>query len=221
MIPKPDTVAKAQRGGPFDRVAAALIGSVAVIAAFLAVIQATQSQAGARAQLLSARLAADLSARISVATLVHDFAAVTALQGLELGLNGTGRQLAGLQLGDDAAVQIGRADFAASEKVQAAVDASVATTATGNIDAYFRDLVTSRLQDIQPEFLEQRQLVDEATAAGGRSRVAVLGLSLSALAGVLIGLGLVLREGRPGWAALTVAGTVEVLSVVAAVGALL
>ena len=69
--------------------------------------------------------------------------------------------------------------------------------------------------DLRAEVAEQGRQVDIAAAAGSRGRLAVLGLSLSALAGVLVGLALVLREGRPGWTALLAACGIAGLAVVA------
>lgn len=110
MIPKADTVAKTKAGRPFDRIAASLIGTIAVIAALLAVVQAGQSHIGGRSQLMAARLASDISARSAASELAADFAGTATLQALRLGLAASSRELAASQAGDAAALAVGQAD---------------------------------------------------------------------------------------------------------------
>ena len=151
--------------------------------------------------------------------LAVDFAGGANLQALSLGLEASDRQNAGQALGDTGAEAVGAADREASDLLQAALTETVGTSGGPPLDPYTAGLVTSTVSDIRAEAIEQGHQVDIAATAGGHGRLAVLGLSLSALAGVLVGLALVLREGRPGWTALLAACGIECLAIVAGVAA--
>ncbi len=215
MITKPDLVAKTAPGRPFDRLASCLIGCIAVFAALLAVVQAGQGQIGGRAQLMAARLADDVLTRVTVSELAADTAGGASLKGLDLSFQASARADSGKTLGDAGAQAVAAADQKAADLFQAAVTDTMRTSGGAPLDAYTAGLVTATIPDIATEVGAQRAQVDIATAAGGRGRLAVLGLSFSALAGVLVGLALVLREGRSGWAALLAACGIEGLAFIA------
>ena len=219
MITKPDLVAKTAPGRRFDRLASSLIGFLAVLAAMLAIVQAGQSQAGGRATSMAARLAGDILTRSSVSRLVDDFAGGTQLQAIDLRVDAFARQGQGLSRDDTGAVAVGEADERAAELLQAAMTETIGTSGGTPLDPYTAALVKASLDELQAEVVEQGRQVDIATAAGGRGRLAILGLSLTALAGVLVGLALVLREGRPGWTALIAACGIASLAVAAGVAA--
>lgn len=217
MIPKADTVAKIRPGRPFDRVAAALIGTIAVLAALLSVVQATEGHIGGRAQLMGARLEADISARSAASELAGDFGGVATLQALRLGLSATSRQLEATRSGDAVALAVGQSDQTASDRLTAAVSDTAATSGGAPLDTYAAGLIKTTVPQLQSELAEQNRQIDVAAAAGSRSRLASLGLSFAALAGVLVGLALVLRESRAGWIALTVACGVAGASLLAGI----
>ena len=182
MITKPDLVAKTAPGRRFDQLASSLIGFLAIIAAILAVVQAGQSQASGRAQSMAARLASDILTRSSVSRLVEDFAAGTQLQVIDLSVDAIARQGEGQASGDAGAAAVGAADAKAAELLQAAMAETAGTSGGAPLDAYTAALVRASASDLQAEVAEQGRQVDIASAAGGRGRLAVLGLSLTALA---------------------------------------
>ena len=73
-----------------------------------------------------------------------------------------------------------------------------APTDTSPVDLYARTMLGGTLAQAEAESNEQRRLVQVAIDAGTRSGNAVLGLSMVALAGVLVGLAGVLGKGRAG-----------------------
>ena len=213
-------MAKTAPGRRFDQLASSLIGFLAVLAAMLAIVQAGQSQTGGRAKSMAARLADDILTRSSVSRLVDDFAGGAQLQAIDLRVDAFARQAEGKAVGDAGAVAVGAADEKAAELLQAAMTETIGTSGGAPLDPYTAALVRASVSDLQAEVAEQGRQVDIATAAGGRGRLAVLGLSLTALAGVLVGLALVLREGRPGWTALLAACGIASLAVAAGVAAI-
>jgi hypothetical protein len=218
----PDTAAKWRSGARFDQIAAALIGAIAILAAVLAVIHTNYGLASTRAQLEASRLAADISARISTASLSSDLETFSSAEAvMQLGMQGVDRALAAAQAGDPGATAIGAAEYEASKALRVALDETQKTVGGAPLDAYAAELVTTTNEDAVAEATEQNHQVDLAKDAGSRDRTSVLGLSFLALAGVLTGLAAVLREGRAGWIALlTASGIVcwaTILSVLAVV----
>ena len=201
----------------FERVSALLIGTVAVLAAVLAVEQSIQSYAGDRAQQEASRLAADASAKVSATSLEGAFEPRALQDSIVLALEGLNRQITALPAGDEAQSAVGTAQVNASDRLSAAVSDS-ARTATGDVvDAYLRGLLATTTDALVAEVAEQNRQVDLANDAGNRSGRAVLGLSFAALAGVMIGLAAVLRSGAAGWTTLIAALAVVALAGVAAV----
>lgn len=221
MIAEPDLVAKTAPGTRFDQLASSLVGLIAVVVAILAVVQVNQSQTGERAQLMAARLADDIVARTSVSSLAADFAGQATLRALALGLDASNRQIAAENAGDLGAQAVGAADQKASDLLMTALADTAASSGGPPLDAYAAGLVRASVAEMQAEVAMQRHQVDVADDAGGRSRLAVLGLSFSALAGVLVALALVLRESRSGWIALGAAGGIAALAILAVLLALI
>lgn len=217
----PDSAAALRAERRFDLVTAVLIGLIAVLAAILSVIQIGASQAGTRADLQAARLAADLSARISVSAQADDSALTAQQTALMLGIDATSREISGLQNSDDASIALGTAEQSAFEKLKAALTATSATTGGAPVDAYTAGLLKADTAQLLVELAEQNRQVDLANAANGREQRAVLGLSFLALSGVLTGLAAVFREGRSGRISLSaacaiaaVAGLLALLAIV-------
>ncbi len=205
---EPDAAARWRSEARFDRVATTLVGLIAILAAVLAILQTDYGNTSTRAQVESARLAADVSARVSANALATDSALRAQQEALVLGMEGLSRMISAAQLSDTAAFAIGTAQQAASEKLAAALSATAATSGGAPLDAYAASLVKAVAGDLQAEVARQGQLVDESNDAGSRQLRAVLGLSFLALAGVLTGLAAVAREGRAGWISLFVACTI-------------
>ena len=217
----PDAAVDLHRGSRFDVVAALLIGVVAVLAALLAVVEVGTGQRAIRAQLEAARLTADLSAGLQASSLVDQSLAAQLQSAAALSIEGAGRALAGLERGDEAAEAVGAAEMDASAALIEALTATAATAGAPPLDAYAARLVLATTDELTAEVNEQNRQVDLADDANTSNTRSVLGLSFLALAGVLTGLGVVLRESRAGWftllaaaGMLTAAGTMALLAVV-------
>lgn len=220
MIP-PDQAADLQSERRFDVAAAILIGTVAVLAALLAVIEVGSGQAATRAQLEAARLTADLSAGLQASSMVEQAIGSQQQEAAGLAFEGSSRMVQAVERGDEAQRQIGQAEVTAADALAAALAASAATAADPPLDAYTARLVEATIDDLTAEVGEQNHQVDLADEADGANTKAILGLSFLALAGVLTGLGAVLGEGRAGWFALlvavgmtTTAGAMAILAIV-------
>jgi len=193
-------VAASWRGqAAFDRTAAVLIGTIAVLAAILAIQQTHAGLAGTRAQVEAARMAADASARISAESLASSAALGAQQDALVIGLESVSRQLQGTIGGDDVAVAVGAARQAASERLATIIAATAATSGGEPLDPYTAGLVRSTSTATASLVAEQNRQVDLAAAEGERELRAVLGLSLGTLAGVLAGIAAVLGRSRAGW----------------------
>jgi len=205
----------------FDRIASVLIGVVAILAAIFAVQQAHEGLAGTRAQVEGARLAADAAARIAASSTSGAAGLLARQDALVVGMQGVSRQLAGTTAGDAIVVSIGSAQVSASERLTTAIGETLATTGGEPVDGYTRSLVNATDDQIRAVVAEQNRQVDLADAAGSRQLVAVLGLSLVTLAGVLAGVAAVLGRGRAGWLMLAIAWGVAAVAAVPALGWLL
>lgn len=214
---KPDMAVKVRRSVPFDRAVALLVGTLAVVAALLSFVHMSHSHPSGRATVQGARLAEDLAARISASQQEVGFTLGAQQDALSLGIASLGRVIAGdpAQLPDEVAV--GQADQAASQRLQEEITAMSATSGGPPVDAYTAALVTASIESIQGQLAQQQQQVTIASQEGTRGRLAVLGLSFAALAGVMAGLAAVLKEGRPGWAVLATGWVVGVLAAMAGV----
>ena len=120
------------------------------------------------------------------------------------------------QLADDeelAAIEQARAgaiEAAANRLSDAALAMGAAPDDEDALDPYTRRIMLADITSMTTAVQEQNRQVDLAEDAGDRSGRAVLGLSLVALAGVLIGLAAVLGRGRGGRIALS-AGTIALV----------
>jgi hypothetical protein len=213
----PDAAVGLEHGRPFDFLAAFLIGTIAVLAALLAVVQIGSSQQSDRAQLEAARLTADLSARLQVGSMVQQTLGSQQQAAAALSVEGSSRALAGITRGDDGAAQIGSAEIAASSALSEALTATARTVSGPPLDSYTAGLIDATISELTAEVNEQNHQVDIADDAGSRNTRSILGLSFLALAGVLTGLGAVLRESRAGWFALCSAGGISVAAAAMAV----
>jgi hypothetical protein len=211
----PDTTLELQAERRFDLFVSAMIGAIAVMAAVLAIMQISTSQSAARADQQAARLAADLSARISISGQATGSSFLAQQTALMLGLEATGRAIAALDNRNDTALAVGQAADQAYQKLKTELDATIATSGGSPVDSYLAAMVSATEAQLRAELAEQNRQADLANDQNDRSQWASLGLSFLALAGVLTGLAAVLKEGRSGWATFGMAGVM----VAAAVGA--
>jgi hypothetical protein len=185
------------------------------MAAVLGIMQITTSQAAARADQQAARLAADLSARISISGQATGSAYLAQQTGLMLGLEATGRAIAALDNKDETALSVATAMEQAYQTLKAELDSTVATSGAAPVDEYLAAMVSATEAQLKTELAEQNRQADLSNDQNNRSQRASLGLSFLALAGVLTGLAAVLKEGRAGWATFGMAGVM----LAAAIGA--
>jgi len=209
-----------REGRRFDLLAALLLGSIAVLASILAVVQIGTSQQSARAQAEASRLTADLSARLQVSGMVQQVMVSQEQAAVALSVAGASRALAGITSGDTSAEGIGSAELAASSALGEALNATARTVSRPPLDAYAAGLIDATIDELVAEVNQQNDQVDLADDAGGRNARSILGLSFLALAGVLTGLGVVLREGRAAWFALWFAGAVVAAAAAMAISAI-
>jgi hypothetical protein len=194
-----ETVQSTEEGTRLDRLSALLIGLIALLAALLAVAQAGYSQAEARASAMAARLSTDISAHLNATNSFNGFVFGSTMQAVTLQMEGTSRQFVGLTNGDELQIAVGAADRQAGEQlIGIAGEMGAVPQPGGPVDPYAQELLAQDLSDVNVTLAEQNRQADIAVDAGARSGRAILGLSIVALAGVLVGLAAVLGEGRAG-----------------------
>jgi hypothetical protein len=220
----PDSAAELRAERRFDLVTALLIGAIAVLAAILSVIQMDASHAGTRADVEAARLATDLSTRISVSQQAADSALTSQQTALMLGIQATAREISGHENNDSASTALGMAEESAYEKLRDILTATANTTGGSPVDSYTAGLLSytagllkADTRQLLAELAEQNRQVDLSNAAGEHEQRAVLGLSFLALSGVLTGLAAVFREGRSGRISLSSACAMAAAAVVLAI----
>jgi len=201
--------------------AASLVGIIAIIVALLVVLEVAVSHEGARADAEAARLSALATTQNNVSQAPFGFQISKALEATKVAMEGTSRQMVSPETGDAIGQAIGAADQVAFERLIAvATEMGAVPAASGPLDAYAQDALSSTTDDLRALVAEQNAAVDRSSAASARSMGIVLGLSLSALAGVLVGLAAVVGRGRPGAALLALgyvaAGIALLLGIVGA-----
>lgn len=184
----------------FKRAVAVLLGLIAVTAAMLGAVQMQRSQDETRSSVRAARLTADLAAGLPVQGTVAALAFGAVRDALVLASEGTSRRLVGLQRQDALSQALGAADEAAGNRLLTIAQALTAPPAAdAGLPAYELRLMTTDLGALQQEVQEQNRVVDvDVAAASAASSAAVAGLSMLALAGVLVGLASVLGADRAG-----------------------
>jgi hypothetical protein len=210
---EPEVATRWRSQGAFDKTATLLIGTVAVLAAVLAILQAANGLESTRAQAQAARLSADAAAKISGSSLMQGAALRSQQDALVLGMEAVSTLLVATQSGDDGLYAVGTAEQAASTKLTAALAESAATSGASPVDPYTAGLMSPSIADLNAEVAEQNRQVDLANEAGARSQRAVLGLSLLTLAAVLAGIAAVVGRGRAGWATLAVAWGTTIVAI--------
>jgi hypothetical protein len=202
---EPEVATRWRSQGAFDKTATLLIGTVAVLAALLAILQAVNGLESTRAQAQAARITADTTAKLSGSSLAQDATLRSQQEALMLGTEAISTLIVATKSGDGGLYAVGTAEQAASARLAAAMAESAATSGAPPVDPYTAGLMSPSLADLNAEVAEQNLQVDLANVAGARSQRAVFGLSLLTLAAVLAGISAVVGRGRAGWATLSVA----------------
>jgi hypothetical protein len=202
-----ETVQSTQAGTRFHQAIAVLLGIIAVLAAALGAVQLDRSQDEARATTLAARLTADLAALVPLYGIGFEMTFGGVQVALAREAEGTTRQFLAIGV-DEAAVAEGKAEEAAGARLRAIAFAMGATPdSTSGLPAYELRLLTTDEAALNAEVTEQNRLVDaDASLAGAESSAAIAGLSVLALAGVLVGLASVVGASRAGRVTLVMAG---------------
>lgn len=195
-----ETVQSTRAGTRFHRSIAILLGIIAVLAACLGAVQLHRSQAESRATTEAARLTGDLAAGIPIQGIALSMSGGFVQSAVTRMMEGTTRQYVALGVDDQVGAAEGAAEVAAGQRLSD-IGARMAATPdpAGGLPAYELRLLSAGSADLQQEVSEQNRLVDFAVAtAGPQNSAAVAGLSVLALAGVLVGLASVLGADRAG-----------------------
>ena len=202
-----ETVQSTDRGTRFHRAIAILLGIIAVLAAGLGAVQLHRSQAESRATVEAARLSGDLAAGIPVSNMTLSMRGALVQAAIIRQMEGATRQFLSLQANDPTGVAEGVAEQAAGERLADIAIAMGATPdSTTGLPPYELRLMTADDAALQRELAEQNRAVDvDAASASADSGISVAGLSVLALAGVLVGLASILGADRPGRATLVMA----------------
>ena len=203
-----ETVQSTEVGTRFHRAIAILLGIIAVLAAGLGAVQLHRSQAESRATTEAARLTGYLAAGIPVQGVSSAMTGGFLQSALTRMMEGTARQYVGLVDDDQVANAQGAAEVAAGQRMSDIATRMAANPdETSGLPPYELGLLTATMADLQAQVTEQNRQVDlAALTAGPQNGRAVAGLSVLALAGVLVGLASVLGADRAGRATLAMAG---------------
>lgn len=194
-----ETVQSTDRGTRFHQAIAVLLGIIAVLAAALGAVQLDRSQDEARAATQAARLTGDLAAGIPVQGSGSQLIYMATQAALTREAEGTTRQFFSMGV-DEAAVAEGAAEEAAGRRLRDIASAMGATPdSTSGLPPYELRLMTADMDALVRQVVEQNRVVDvDIQTASDDSGSAVAGLSVLALAGVLVGLASVLGASRAG-----------------------
>ncbi|HVM10880.1 MAG TPA: hypothetical protein VM638_00190 [Actinomycetota bacterium] len=193
----------------FDVRLAALVGSAAIAAALLGTLEMHSGKREERAFTMASRLAVQVSSGTAVSGLRSSLQASAITQGAAGGLESAGRAIAAIEAGSPEGGAIAAAEERASERLlelaQALLEAPGPDT---GLDARTRGALEATPETLTLLVAEQNRQVDLAERYGNRENAAIFGLSLVAIAAVLLGLAGILGEGRQGRMILTVATVV-------------
>jgi hypothetical protein len=198
----------------FDRRLAALVGIAAITAALLATLEMASGKQEEGAFTSASRLAVRISTRVAVNGLRTSLEGSALTQAASLGLEATQRQLAALRSGDEEAAAVALADERASQRLLGlAARLSEEPSAESGVDRAAREALAATNPDLRRLVAEQNRQVDLAERYGGRENAAIFGLSLLAVAAVLLGLAGLIGEGRQGMRILAVAAVTLAVSI--------
>lgn len=197
---------------PLRRAMAVLVGTAALFASLLGLMQLDAGKRQERALLLAGRLSVEAFQKIAAGGIHSSFELVNSQRAIALSIQGTARQIAAFDHPDLQSVQtaMGQADVDAGTRMVdvAAAMARVEAGASG-LDPATESSVLAEPDEILALVQEQNRQVDLADRFSLRGDRAVVGLSMVAIAAVLLGLAGVVGESRSG-----------TISVIAAAGAL-
>ena len=205
---------------PFERWVAVLVGLAGLVAALLATLQIDANTRGARATNRASRLSIEAFEKIAGSGVYRTFEAGTFRDVVSLEYLGEVRPLAAEATGAllEAGAAIGAADARAAERLGAVSEAMAALPdEESGVDPETREVLGASIEHLTGLVQQQNDLVDEADRHGARGSRSVFGLSLLAVAAVLLALASVVGAAQGGRIAL-VAGGVS-LAAAAAVGA--
>lgn len=194
-----ESATQTHAGTWFDRLVALLIGLVALLAATQAAVQVDVSGQEARALMTAARLISQIDARNASTSELLGLQLQSAQRAAHLGTIGGTRGMAAITAGDEFATAVADAELAAAQRIiEIGLGLGRPPAESGPVDRYARELLAASMADIQALADEQAAQADRAEVAGNRGVMAVLGLSLAALSGVLAGLAGILGDSRAG-----------------------
>jgi hypothetical protein len=198
-VPADDGAPADEGASRYELASAVLVGLIAVIVAVLVVLEVAVSHEGARADAEAARLSALATTRNNVSQAPFGFQISKTLEATKVAMEGTSRQLVALEADDAISQAIGAADQASFDRLMAiAVEMGAIPDASSPLDAYARDALATTTDELRALVDEQNAAVDRTSDASTRGMAIVLGLSLAALGGVLVGLAAVIGRGKPG-----------------------
>lgn len=219
-----EAVEETAHGTPFHRWTAAVIGTIAVLASILALLQVNASQEEQRASLMATRLSTAISERVEASSLLFTFSGSTSRDALALAIEASSRTLTALQSGDPTGVEqaLARPDEASAEQLQEIAAAMGAVPQEGGpLDPHTAEVLRADIPDLEQMVMQQNQQVDMAETWATRSSRAVLGLTLLALGGVLSGLAASFGAGRAGRVALVAAAAAVAVAALSGAASLL
>ena len=198
----------------FDRWLGALVGVAAITASLLATLEMASGKQEEGAFTKASRLAVRISTRVAVSGLRTSLEGSAFTQAASLGLEATNRQLAALRSGDEAAAAIALADELASHRLlDLATRLAEEPSSESGVDPEAREALAATNPELRRLVAEQNRQVDLAERYGGRENAAIFGLSLLAVAAVLLGLAGLIGEGRQGMRILAVATVTLAVSI--------
>jgi hypothetical protein len=201
---------------PLERTVAILLGFAAVLGAALAMLEAATSRAEGTADAHSTRLAVQIPSDGLVIALRETFQIRATQEAIRLDIAATSRALVGTivdpSIRDQEAAVAGAQDEAAKQVELIAETMGAVPRADGRLDARTRRALSSTLDQLGDLVREQNRQLDLATKAGKRHGAVVLGLTILALAAILLGLAASLKEARIAWLIVGVAGLLLAVS---------
>jgi hypothetical protein len=202
-----ETIQSTDTGTRFHQTVAVLLGIIAVLAAVLGAVQLDRSQDEARATTHAARLTGDLAAGIPIQGIGFQLVFTATQTALAREAEGTTRQFLAAGV-DDAAAAEGAAEESAGRRLRdIASDMGATPDETTGLPPYELRLMTADLDALTRQVAEQNRVIDvDVQVASDDSGAAVAGLSVLALAGVLVGLASVVGASRAGRITLVMAG---------------
>jgi hypothetical protein len=210
-----ETVSDTSTSSRFHRWLALLVGVSAIGAALIATLQLDAGKREERALLMASRLSVEAFEKIAGSGALAAFAYTSSVQGIVLSVEGLGRGISVLE--DPRATRAdraaSRAEIEAGDRLKEVAASMSATPEVGGpVDDHTVDVLAAATGEIAGIVEEENRQVDVADRYSARGARAVFGLSLLAIAAVLLALAGVLGEQRPGVIALVSASVALVLS---------